>query len=278
MKSFDFAQAHDRLDVREKYFNIVNTPWYPGATYAKFSDAEYARRYQLTRAKMTRLGLDVLIAPGGPHHWSFGGGMLWLSGHWCWHGMVEYLVIPRESEPTLIYSQGGAHIEATRRAVYPRDVRTSRGGQFAQVAAEFIRERGLDRARVGIAEADWNFHEYIPVNQFEILQASLPNAPIELVPDFFHELMYLKSPEEQIFVEKAGELCVKALEAIRDRARPGVTEYQLKASATKAIMDQDGQIDFLIIGSTPMNTNRLTASKNFSIKLFCPDTKRWKRN
>ncbi len=253
MKSFDFAQVHDQLDVREKYFNVANTPWYPGATYAKFSDAEFERRYQLTREKMERLGLDVLIAPGGPHHWSFGGGMLWLSGHWCWHGMVEYVVVPRESEPTLIYSQGGAHLEATRRAVYVKDVRSSGGGKFAQTAAEFIREHGLERGRVGIAEADWNFHEYIPVNQFETLQAALPAAEITLAPDFFHELVYRKSPEEQKFVARAGELCVKALYAIRDRARPGVTEYQLKASASKAIMDEDGQIDFLIIGSTPMS-------------------------
>lgn len=253
MKTFDFAQAHDQLDHRERYANIVNTPWYPGATYAKFSDAEFERRYRLTREKMMRLGLDVLIAPGGPHHWSFGGGMLWLSGHWCWHGMVEYVVVPLAGEPTLIYSQGGAHIEATRRAVYPKDVRSSRGGKFAEVAAEFIHERGLERGRVGIAEADWNFHEYIPVNQFEALQQRLPSAKIELVPDFFHELVYLKSPEEQAFVAKAGALCVKALHAIRDRARPGVTEYQLKASAAKAIMDEDGQIDFLIVGSTPMS-------------------------
>jgi ectoine hydrolase len=253
MKAFDFTQFHDQLDHRERYANITNTPWYRDAIYPKFSNAEFERRYFLTRDKMARLGLDVLIAPGGPHHWSFGGGMLWLSGHWCWHGMVEYLVVPVTGEPALIYSQGGAHLEATRRAVYPRDVRSSRGGKFAEVAAKVIGERGWERGRVGIAEADWNFHEYIPVNQYEALQTSLPDARIELVPDFFHELLYLKSEEEQHYVAKAGDLCVKALYAIRDRAKPGVTEYQLKASATKAILDEDGQIDFLIIGSTSMS-------------------------
>jgi Xaa-Pro dipeptidase len=252
MKAYDFVQFFDQLDVGERYTHIANTPWYPGATYAGFPDAEFERRYRLTREKMKSLGLDVLLAPGGPHHWSFGGGMLWLSGHWNWHAMVEYVVVPLKGEPSLIYSQGGAHLEATRIESYPKDVRSSRSGKFAEVIAEILQERGLSGGRIGIAEADWNFHDYVPVNHVETLERLLPQAAIELVPDFFHELVYLKSDEEQAFVAKAGELCVKALHAIRDRARPGITEYQLMASAAKAILQEDGQVDFLIIGSTPM--------------------------
>ncbi|MGE5334660.1 MAG: M24 family metallopeptidase [Nitrososphaerota archaeon] len=252
MATYDFASTRDRLDDAEHYANIAHTPWYPDATYATFSPAEYTRRLHATQEKMARLGLDALIAPGGPHHWSWGGGMVWLSGHLNAHSMVEYVVVPREGDPALIVTVGGAHSEATRRAVGIQDVRHSQGGQFARVAAEFLRERGLDAGRVGIAEADWFFHEYIPVNQYETLCALMPQAKIELVPDFFHELVHIKSPEEQAFVAKAGELCVKALYAIRDRARPGITEYQLKAAAARAIMEGDGQVDFLIIGSTPM--------------------------
>lgn len=252
MATYDFASVRAHLDDAERYENIVNTPWYPDAPYATFSPAEFARRHRATQEKMARLGLDALIAPGGPHHWSWGGGLVWLSGHLNWHSMVEYVVVPREGEPILIVTMGGAHIEATRRAVAIQDVRYSRRGRFADVAAEFLRERGLDAGSVGIAESDWYFHEYIPVNQYETLCALLPQASIELIPDFFHELVHIKSPDEQEFVAKAGELCIKALYAIRERARPGVTEYQLKASAARAIMEGDGQIDFLIIGSTPM--------------------------
>lgn len=253
MPNYEFSAVRSQLDDPERYENIVNTPWFPDATYATFSDAEFERRFRLTRDKMTRLGLDVLIAPGGPHHWSWGGGMLWLSGHLNWHSMVEYVVVPRDGDPILIVTMGGAHIEATRRAVSIKDVRYSRRGRFAEVAAEFIRERGLDAGRIGIAEADWYFHEYIPVNQYETLCEALPRGVVELVPDFFHELIHVKSREELEFVAKAGALCVKALHAIRDRARPGVTEYQLKASAARAIMEGDGQVNFLIIGSTPMS-------------------------
>jgi Xaa-Pro aminopeptidase len=252
MATYEFAEVRGRLDEAEHYENVIHTPWFPEATYATFSAAEYERRHAAARAKMERLGLDVLIAPGGPSHWSWGGGMLWLSGHLNWHSMVEYVVMPRVGEPALIITTGGANLEATRRAVAIQDVRHARRGHFGEVAAEVIRERGLERGRVGIAEADWYFHEYLPTNQYEALCAGLPEARIELVPEFFHELVHRKSPEEQEFVAQAGELCVRALYAMRDRARPGVTEYQLKASAARAIMAGDGQVDFLIIGSTPM--------------------------
>jgi Xaa-Pro aminopeptidase len=253
MQGHNFNEYYNQLDKGDIYPSIYNTPWYPGADYAKFSDAEYERRFTETRAKMERLGLDVLIAPGGPNHWSFGGGMLWLSGHWNWHGMCDYVVVPKEGEPKLIYSHGGAHVEAVRKSIYLSNVFTSHGGRFAEGMAEYVNEVGLGGGRIGIAEADWMFHEYIPVNQYNKLKELLPEADIELVPGFFHELFYIKSEEEQAFIAKAGDLCVKALYAIRDRARPGVTEYQLAASAAKAIMQEDGQIDFLIIGSTPMD-------------------------
>lgn len=253
MADNDFEHVRDRLDERAAFGDMRNTPYYADAEYPTFSDAEYERRYRVTREKMDRLGLDVLVVPGGPYHWSYGGGMLWLSGHRGWHAMVEYVVVPREGEPTLVYSFGGTHAEATRRAVYPDDVRPSRGGDFGAVIADVIEERGYADGRVGIAPADWRFDDYPPVDHVETLRTALPDASFELVEDFFHELLYRKSDEEIEYHRKAGELCVEALYAMRDRAEPGVTEYQLAAAAAHAAMDGGGQVDFLIIGSTPMD-------------------------
>src|SRR3977135_2129376 len=43
------------------------------------------------------------------------------------------------------------------------------------------------------------------------------------------------------------------MNAMVARARPGVTEYQLRAAAGAAILEGGGDIDFLIIGSTPVD-------------------------
>src|SRR5207244_12590571 len=43
------------------------------------------------------------------------------------------------------------------------------------------------------------------------------------------------------------------MEAMVKRAKPGAKEYELRAAAGAAILDGGGDIDFLIIGSTPMD-------------------------
>jgi len=68
-----------RLDQSLPFANMRDTPYYRDAVWEQFSKAEYDRRYRALRQKMEDHKLDVLIVPGGPSHWSFGGGMLWLT-------------------------------------------------------------------------------------------------------------------------------------------------------------------------------------------------------
>ena len=47
------------------------------------------------------------------------------------------------------------------------------------------------------------------------------------------------------------------MNAMVARAKPGVKEYELRAAAGAAILEGGGDIDFLIIGSTPMDNPAL---------------------
>ena len=58
-------------------------------------------------------------------------------------------------------------------------------------------------------------------------------------------------------IRKAGKLCEDAMNAMVARAKPGVKEYELRAAAGAAILEGGGDIDFLIIGSTPMENPAL---------------------
>ena len=107
-----------------------DTPYYRDAVYEQFSKQEYARRYAALRDKMREHKLDCVIVPGGPSHWSFGGGMQWLTGHWEWHALASYVVVPLDGEPTLIFSMGGTHAEAV-----PARMRQSRSPTCATAAA-----------------------------------------------------------------------------------------------------------------------------------------------
>src|SRR3984957_6271301 len=129
-----------RLDEGPHFNAMRGTPYYRDAVYEQFSKSEYARRYAALRAKMREQKLDVVIVPGGPSHWSFGGGMLWLTGHWEWHALSSYVLVPLDGEPTMIYSMGGTHAEAVRRqvAIPVKDVRHSRSGRYADIIVERI--------------------------------------------------------------------------------------------------------------------------------------------
>jgi Xaa-Pro aminopeptidase len=195
-----------------------------------------------------------VVVPGGPSHWSFGAGMTWLTGHWEWHALCCYVLVPLDGEPTMIYSMGGTHAEAVRRhvEVAVKDVRHSRNGQYAQVMVERLKELKLERGRIGLMEIDPRHEDYMPVNQYNTLRRELPDAELVFTKNFLHDLVVIHSEEELACVRKAGILCQRAMEAMVARARPGVKEYELRAAAGSAILDGGGDIDFLIIGSTPM--------------------------
>jgi Xaa-Pro aminopeptidase len=151
---------------------------------------------------------------------------------------------------------GGTHAEACRRecANALSDVRHSRNGRYAEVMVERIRELKLERSRIGLMEVDPRHKDYLPVNQYNVLRESLPDAELVFTEDFLHELLVIHSEEELACVRKAGVLCQRAVEAIVERAKPGICEYELRAAAGGAILDGGGDIDFLIIGSTPMTS------------------------
>jgi Xaa-Pro dipeptidase len=243
-----------KLDQSLPFANMRGTPYYRDCVWEQFPEAEYKRRYASLRAKMKEHKLDAVIAAGGPSHWSFGAGMTWLTGHVEWHALACYVLVPLDGEPTMIYSMGGTHAEAVRRQVEVavKDVRHSRNGQYAQVMVERLKELKLESGRIGLMEIDPRHEDYMPVNQYNTLHRELPDAELVFTKNFLHDLVVIHSEEELACVRKAGILCQRAMEAMVARAKPGVKEYELRAAAGSAILEGGGDIDFLIIGSTPM--------------------------
>lgn len=253
-----FADACRELDDGRKFSDLRGSPFYQDAVYEGFSKQEYARRHKLVRDYMTREGYDCLIVGGGPYHWSAGYGVGWLTGHTReWHSMAIYLVFPLEGEPTLVYSMGGTHAEAVRRKVVTDDVRSSRMGKFGEVIVERVKELKLEKGKIGITDCDPRFHDFMPINQYNAIKQGLPEANLHFVKGLFHELWSIKSDEEVKAMEKASALCDKAIEAMVERTRPGVTEVQLRAAVANAIMDGGGDFNFIIIGSTPMSDPKM---------------------
>lgn len=249
-----WEEARHRLAESAVVAGLRDTPYFRDAVWPGFSKQEYARRYAALRGTMAELGLDCALVSGGPTHWSFGGGLHWLTGHWEWHSLSGWLVVPLEGDPTLVFSAGHSHIESVRREAsgIVEDVRGHTWGKFGQAIADRLRELGLERGRIGLLEVEPRLGTHMPVNDYEALRRALPEAELVLTTGIIHRLTVVHSPEEQAAVLRAGELCDRAMEAVVARARPGVTEHQLAASAAFEILDGGGMIDFVILGSTSL--------------------------
>jgi Xaa-Pro aminopeptidase len=206
---------------------------------------------------MARDGLDALILTGGPDIYSHGSGVTWGAGLIDDRGLCQYLVLPMKGEPTLIYPHYGCHIEAARKQVSIRDVRSGQHGKYGKAVGERLIELGLERARIGITAADRTGPEFMGVQAYEDLRKLVPAATFLFLPNLLHELTYRKSPEELKAMAQAGRLAIKALEAVRATARPGVREYQLAGAVANAVMSEGGRYHLLMIGSTSMHDPKL---------------------
>lgn len=260
MAGKQFDAIRHRLDDREAFGSMRGTPYYEDAVYPTFSDAEFERRFRRTREKMDRLDLDALVVPGAPAYGNFGGGVTWLTGHREWHSLAVYLLVPLEGDPTLVYSMGGTHAEATRQAVFVDDVRASRGGAFGEVLADRIDELGLESGRVGLVPIDPIAGDHLPAEKHRTLTERLPSASFVRLDDFFHEFLTRKTDEEIGAVARAGDLAARAVETAIDAATPGATEQDVAAAATFAIMDARGDPGYVHVGSTPMVDPALVAA------------------
>jgi Xaa-Pro dipeptidase len=253
----DWNEVRHELDTSSNYADIGSTPWYADAEYDKFSNAEFSRRHDVARSRMARDGLDALILTGSPNIYSLGSGVTWGCGLIDDRGMCQYLVLPRERRPTLIYPHDGCHLEAVRKMVSVAEVRGGQSGHFGRAIADRLREVGATSGRIGVTAADRTGPEYMGVATYLELQRELPEVEIVFAPDLLHELTYRKSDEEIDAMRKAGRLAVAAQDAVARAARPGVREHELAAAGTAAILAGGGRVHLMMIASTPMARPRI---------------------
>ena len=167
-----------------------------------------------------------------------------------------YVLVPLDGEPTLIYSMGGTHAEAVRRQVEVavKDVRHSRNGRYADSHGR-APARAEARARPHRPDGDRPAPRRLPAGQpvQRAARRTCPTPSSSSPRASCTSSLSIHSDEELDCVRKAGVLCEDAMEAMVARAKPGVKEYELRAAAGAAILEGGGDIDFLIIGSTPMD-------------------------
>ncbi len=156
-----------------------------------------------------------------------------------WEEMTVLLVIPRADdafivgEEFLLVGKGGVGVAPwwlTER--HP----TSRPAPNAlQRFVDLAREKGLDRARIGIE------HKWIPVAVYDHLRSALPHVEFVACDLLVPRIRFTKTTREQGLLRKAAEIGLRAMQAYMQAIRSGASREEAERIRAQSALDRGGE-------------------------------------
>jgi len=102
---------------------------------------------------------------------------------------------------------------------------------YIDACTRIIKERKWDRCTIGIDKSAW----YLTIDDFEKLQARLPNVRWVDSSLIVESMRLIKSPAEQAYSRQAGKAASEGMRSAFGALRAGVTEDDLMAAAYQGL-------------------------------------------
>jgi Xaa-Pro dipeptidase len=213
---------------------------------------ERDRRMARTRELLKREGLSGLVLGGLTSREQYDA---YLTNDYA-EGIV---ILPADGEPTYISWMEGRVMrqkEAKARGITPW-IEDMRVGVDGPTLAAVIREKGLDRARLGVvgleSRGPAEMNGYIPYSLWLKVLTALPKAEFVEISAPFAAMMLVKSEEELVMMRRSAAIGEEACKVMLDMARPGVTELEITAEVLHTIFKHCAfsPPPFLILHSGP---------------------------
>ncbi len=218
----------------------------------RFSPAEMERRFALARGRMREeeLGALVVFGNSGVSRGNMANAF-WLSNHLDLHHC--YLVVPAdEALEAALYTGLTNHVPNAREV---SDVPLIEWGGYdpAEKVAARLRDLGVTSGRAGLVGVNSKFSMGMPYAHHERLRAELPDLELVDATACFQRLRTVKSEEEIDWLRRAAELTDRAVLALADGARPGMTDVELVALAEVAYRPAGGLPRIMFLRSMAMD-------------------------
>ncbi|WPH15969.1 Xaa-Pro peptidase family protein [Variovorax paradoxus] len=195
---------------------------------------ERDRRWDKARKRMLMSGFDALVFLGNDIYWGMGMAnlryMLQVDSQ-----IGADALFPLVGEP--VVWNAVAHMNRPTNMYlsiqkWVKDFRT-RGGMPA--VADELRQRGLDRARIGFIGFSSTIQTTSTLLHADVLalQKLLPGAEFVDASALLQEMRMVKSEEEIGMLRKAGKIARKVVDAMANTARPGVTDAAVYAEMVR---------------------------------------------
>lgn len=201
----------------------------------KIVDLDRARR------SMEKYGIDALVASSVDN---FG----YLSGYWAYRGkdydigwigdpLLQIAVVPldKNTEPFILTVDYPAEVDYVdpwikdRRYYKPAGYGVKDEGSFFDVFGKIIREKGLDRSRIGLELGYEGFTTAIDASLVikEKAKDLLPNAKIVDSSNLLREMRLIKTEEEISRIKISHNIVQRAIKASFEEIREGMTKLDL---------------------------------------------------
>ena len=211
----------------------------PDSMPTKFSQAEYDRRWRRLRDLMKESELDCLIVPNGESDTTYltGSGSGWVV--FPQDGKVTQIVDPRNilrsagKDPYNITLLRGGTFQNDAGVELRPDGRpaesvtgNAEGGHWSAAIIDSLREKGMSRARIGVANMVGVFRNYeggVSYTTLDRVRKAFPQAQFDSAHDVLMRAQLVKGPEEIEVLEKATAVAELGCQAMFETARPGVS-------------------------------------------------------
>lgn len=203
-----------------------------------FSPTEYARRLSLTRAAMSKAGIEVLLVTDPSN-------MAWLTGYDGWSFYVHQgVLIFHDADPFWWGRKQDAN--GALRTVWMGDdqvagyadhyVQSTERHPMQDLAAR-LHDMGHGSARIGVEMENY----YFSAKAFATLVASVPQAEILDATALVNWQRGVKSAEEITFMRRAARISEKIIDGLLERVEPGIPKNEIVAEIQRdALTGADG--------------------------------------
>ena len=219
----------------------------------QLSIQERDRRYQLVRAEMARRGIDVLLLPANTGRWEqLQGDSRYLTNIGGF-ATEMFTVFPAQGEVTSFVFNRASWWQKAQNWV--SDVRDGRN-RWSQNAIERIKELKLEKGTIGISGLAGLVRApegIIPYTSVRNIQEAFPQAKLVNCTDMMQEIRAIKSAEEVSMLERSAAIIEKAIDAMKQTARPGVSEKEVYATMLHAMLSNGGELPTLFFLSAGPN-------------------------
>ena len=121
---------------------------------------------------------------------------------------------------------------------------------------ERLRELGLEGGKIGIV-GGVRGQMNLPLEHLEALTAAFLSMELPRSHNIVDQRRAIKSEEEIAWLREGCRMTDSCFAAVRDHARPGLLDYELRAIILEAILDEGGMTHIEFCAATPMCAPRL---------------------